>query len=139
MTYLLDTNVVSELRRARAGRADPRVVGWATATPTLHQWISVITLHELEHGVCSAEHSDPAAGEVLRRWLEDDVLPAFDQRILPVDLHVARVSARCHVPDLKDLRDTLIAATAAVHGLTVVTRNSCHFARLPAPTFNPWT
>jgi predicted nucleic acid-binding protein len=87
----------------------------------------------------SAEHSDPAAGEVLRRWLEDDVLPAFDQRILQVDLHVARVSARCHVPDPKDLRDTLIAATAAVHGLTVVTRNSRHFARLPAPTFNPWT
>lgn len=131
--------MVSELRRAKTGRADPGLVGWAASVPVGRQWLSVISVHELEHGVAAAERCDPTAGAVLRRWLEDDVLPAFAGRVLPVDLRAARVSARWHVPDPKDIRDTLIAATAVVHDLTVVTRNARHFEALPVRTLNPWT
>lgn len=135
---LLDTNVVSELRKARAGRADKRVTAWAASVPAASLFVSVITVQELEIGVLLAERRDPAQGTVLRRWLEEQVLPAFADRILPVDTVVARRSALLHVPDPRPVRDALIAATALVHGMPVVTRNVSDFAPTGAQTIDPW-
>ncbi|NMQ21487.1 type II toxin-antitoxin system VapC family toxin, partial [Candidatus Competibacter phosphatis] len=125
--YLLDTNVVSELRRAKAGKADPHVVAWAASVPVVSLFLSVVTVLELEWGVLRIERRDPAQGALLRAWLEERVLPAFSERMLPVDVAVARRCARLHVPDPRSERDALIAATALTHGLIVATRNGADF------------
>lgn len=136
--FLLDTNVVSELRKVRAGRADARVAAWADAVDAADLYLSVISLQELEIGVLLAERRDSAQGAVLRTWLDEHVVPAFDGRVLVVDAAVARRSARLHVPNPRPLRDGLIAATALVHGMTVVTRNASDFAPTGVPTLDPW-
>jgi predicted nucleic acid-binding protein len=136
--FLLDTNVVSELRKARAGRADKNVASWAAGTSAATMFISVITIQELEIGVLLAERRDPTQGAILRRWLEQQVLPAFDGRMIPVDTAVARRSATMHVPDPRPIRDSLIAATALVHGLSVVTRNVSDFVPMGPEVIDPW-
>lgn len=136
--FLLDTVVVSELRKVQSGKANPGVAEWASAVGA-PLFISVITLQELEHGVLLAERSDPAAGAVLRAWLDDSVTPTFRERILPVDELVARRAAALHVPDPAPVADALIAATAIVHGLAVVTRNVRDFGRFEGlDVINPW-
>lgn len=137
--YLLDTNVISKLRKAKAGKADPKVVVWAERIPAPRLFLSVITLLELETGLLLIERRDPSQGAVLRRWLETQVIPAFSERILPVDTPVARRCARLHVPDPRSDRDALIAATALVHDLTVVTRNVADFEPTGVRIMNPWT
>ena len=137
--YLLDTNVVSELRRATAGKADPHVVAWAASVPVASLFLSVVTVLELELGVLRIERRDPAQGALLRAWLEERVLPAFSERMLPVDVAVARRCARLHVPDPRSERDALIAATALTHGLIVATRNGADFRPTGVATFDPWT
>jgi predicted nucleic acid-binding protein len=137
--YLLDTNVVSELRKSRAGKANPGVAAWAGEVPASFLFMSVISLHELEHGVLLAERRDPAQGRVLRRWLDRSVASAFAERFLPVDERVARRAAALHVPDPAPFRDALIAATALVHTMTVVTRNAGDFSRFEGvEVSNPW-
>jgi predicted nucleic acid-binding protein len=137
--YLLDTNVVSELRKSRAGKANPGVTGWAREVPASFLFMSVISLHELEHGVLLAERRDPARGRVLRRWLDRSVASAFAERFLPVDERVARQAAALHVPDPAPFRDALIAATALVHTMIVVTRNAGDFSRFEGvEVSNPW-
>jgi predicted nucleic acid-binding protein len=137
--HLLDTNVVSELRKVASGRADPRVVRWIDGVDADELHISVVTIHELEHGVRLAERADPARGAILRRWLDDSVPRAFGDRIVPVDAAVARLAAAYHVPDPAPFRDALIGATAVVHGLTMVTRDVGGFARYPGIRIvDPW-
>jgi predicted nucleic acid-binding protein len=136
--FLLDTNVVSELRKARAGKADRNVAKWATDVPTASLFVSVVSIQELEIGVLLAERRDAAKGAVLRTWLEDHVLPAFSERILSVDTAVARRSAALHVPDQRPVRDGLIAATALVHGMMVVTRNVADFKATGVHILDPW-
>ncbi len=133
--FLLDTNVVSELRKVRLGQADARLAAWAEGVDAGFLYISVITVMELELGVWRVERKDAAQGAVLRRWLENSVLPAFGGRIFAVDEAVARACARLHVPDM---RDGLIAATALVHGMTVVTRNTGDFVGPGVGVVNPW-
>lgn len=134
--FLLDTNVVSELRRPE--RADARVRSWAAATPLEFYAISVVTLQELERGTLLMERRNAQQGAVLRRWLEDEVVKRLALRILPIDSAIARLCARLHVPDPRPERDALIAATALVHGLTVVTRNTADFEPMGVPLLNPW-
>ena len=140
MTLLLDTNVVSELRKVRAGKGDPAVAAWAATLRTADAFVSAITIHELEHGVLLAERVDPPRGAILRRWLDDSVAAAFSGRILPVDEVVARRAAALHVPDPAPLREALIAATAMVQRLSVVTRNVRDFQRFDdLHVIDPWT
>lgn len=136
--FVLDTHVVSELRKARTGLADARVTAWATAVAPARLFLSAISLLELETGVLRVERRDRTQGEVLRAWLDRQVLPAFAGRILPVDAAVALCCARLHVPDPRAERDALIAATALTHGMTVVTRNTADFLPLGVALLNPW-
>ena len=137
MTYLLDTNVVSELRKSES-RANPAVRNWARTQRTSELFLSVITVMEVEIGVGRVEKRDRPQGTVLRRWLEQDLLPAFAGRLLPVDVAVARRAAGLHVPDPRPERDVLIAATALEAGLTVVTRNVVDFTALGVDLVDPW-
>lgn len=136
--FLLDTNVVSELRKIRAGKADARVAAWAKTVDASELYLSVITLQELDIGVLLLERRDEAQGSMLRAWLENHVLTAFAGRILPINEAIARRSARLHVPDPRPVRDGLIAATALVHSMTVVTRNVADFASTGADVIDPW-
>jgi toxin FitB len=136
--YVLDTNIVSELRKARDGRADRNVAAWAASVPPSGLFLSAITILELELGVLLIERRDPVQGAVLRAWLDSRVLPAFADRVLPVTTDVALRCARLHVPDRQGERDALIAATALVHGMTVVTRNATDFERTGVAIINPW-
>ena len=137
MSYLLDTNVISELRKPEH-RADPMVRSWvASRVPTdLH--LSVLTIMEIEIGIARLGRSDAVQASRLQTWLDDDVLTVFAKRILPINLAVARRTARMHVPDPSPERDALIAATADVHGLTVVTRNVKDFESLDIAVIDPW-
>jgi predicted nucleic acid-binding protein len=136
--YLLDTNVVSELRKVRTGKAEPNVALWADSVEVNELFISAITVQELEIGVLLSERRDPAQGSLLRTWLDRHVLPAFAERILAVDTAIALRSAKLHIPDPRPVRDGLIAATALVHGMTVVTRNTADFEPAGVATLNPW-
>lgn len=139
MMYVLDTNVLSELRKVRLGKADAHVAAWAESVDAADLFISAITLVELELGVLSVERKDAAQGAMLRSWLEQHVLPEFAERTLPIDAAVAQRCARLHVPDKRGERDALIAATALVHGMAVVTRNVADFGPTGVSIVNPWS
>lgn len=136
--YLLDTNVLSELRKVRLGKADANVAAWAESMDAADLFVSVISLMELELGVLAIERKDASQGGVLRAWLEQQVLPEFSGRTLPIDTVVALRCARLHVPDRQSERDALIAATALVHGMSVVTRNVADFEPTGVGLVNPW-
>ena len=132
--FLLDTNVVSELRRAE--RAAPAVLAWARTTQASELFISSIRV--LERGVMQLERRDPRQGAELRAWLDTQVMPAFEGRVLAVDAAVARRCAALHVPDPRPERDGLIGATAMEHGFTLVTRNVGDFQIPGIKLLNPW-
>lgn len=138
MMFVLDTNVVSELRKVRLGKADPNVASWAENVDASNLFVSAITIMELELGVLSIERKDAIQGAMLRAWLEQHVLPEFSGRTLPIDTTVAQRCARLHIPDKRGERDALIAATALVHGMTVVTRNVADFQSTGVAILNPW-
>jgi predicted nucleic acid-binding protein len=133
--YLLDTNVVSELRRR--GQADPGVLAWFDETPEELMAISVVTVAELEAGVCRIERRDPTQGQLIRRWV-DGVLAAFAGRIEPIDVVIARLCGGLHGPDPRPASDAWIAATALARGWSVVTRNRRDFEPMGVRTIDPW-
>ncbi|KXF75293.1 twitching motility protein PilT [Paramesorhizobium deserti] len=135
---LLDTNVVSELRKVASGKADPNVVVWNETVDPAETFISSVILHELEIGVRLVEHNDRAAGKVLRNWLENTVLTAFSGRILPLDEAAAVQAAQWHVPNPKPINDAFIAATAFTRRMTLVTRNIKDFEGMGVALVNPW-
>ncbi len=134
--FLLDTNVVSELRRVE--KADRKVLAWASSAPLASFFLSVVTVLELEFGALSLERRDKAQGLVLRSWIDDQILPRFEGRVVPIDTAVALRCAKLHVPDPRAERDALIAATALVHGMTIVTRNVADFEPTGVRILNPW-
>jgi toxin FitB len=134
--YLLDTNVISELRKA--SKTDQNVKKWAERLPSASFYISVISVLELEIGILLIDRRDKAQGAILRAWMHRHVLPTFSGRILAIDTAVAQRCATLHVPNPRSDRDALIAATALVHGLTVATRNAADFERTGVGVLNPW-
>lgn len=136
--FILDTNVISELRKAKSGNANPNVIAWAGSIPVNQLFISVITVLELETGILQVERRDPAQGTILRVWLDEQVLPVFAERILAVDTVIALRCAKLHVPNRCAERDAVIAATALVHGMKVVTRNVADFEATGVIIVNPW-
>jgi hypothetical protein len=134
--YLIDTNVLSELRRR--DRTDRRVAAWADSVHPADLFLSAITILEIEAGTLMLQRRDKAQGAMLRAWIDDRVLPTFETRILPVDTAVALRCARLHVPDPRSERDALIAATALVHDMKLVTRNLADFASMEVDLLNPW-
>jgi len=137
--FVLDTNVISELRKVRSGKANPGVAEWAEQVPAAALFMSVITMQELEHGVLLMERSDRKQGAVLRAWLDQSVAAAFKSRVLAVDERVARCAAALHVPDPAPFRVALIGASALVHDMTVVTRDVKDFRRFNGlDVLNPW-
>lgn len=134
--FLLDTKVISELRRP--DKADGNVVAWANAIPATNFFISVISVLEIELGARLIQRKDGAQDAILRKWIDAQVLVRFEGRILAIDMAVARRCAQLHVPNPLAERDALIAATALVHGLTVVTRNVEDFEPTGVPLLNPW-
>lgn len=138
MMYVLDTNVLSELRKVRLGTADANVAAWAESVDAAALFVSVVSVMELELGVLAIERRGATQGAMLRAWLDQQVLPEFAARTLPIDTAVAQRCARLHVPDKRSERDALIAATALVHGMAVVTRNVADFKPTGVVTVNPW-
>jgi toxin FitB len=134
--YLLDTNVLSELRRPE--RAAANVRRWILGVPKAQLFISVISILEIELGRLQVARRDVLHGVAIRDWLEQRILPNFADKILPVDAAVARRCAALHVPDPKAERDAMIAATALTHGFTMVTRNVSDFQPMGVALLNPW-
>ncbi len=136
--YLLDTNVVSELRKCSAGKGNASVSHWAKTVEPNELYLSAITILEVEMGILLKERKDPKQGAILRQWMNQKMLPAFEGRILPLDTTIALACAQLHVPDPKSERDAMIAATAITHQMTVVTRNHDDFKHTGVKLLNPW-
>ncbi len=135
MKYVLDTNVVSALRVRGRNRL---VELWATSVPLGDQFITATTVAEIERGVIAKERSDTSQGTILRRWLDEHVLPTFADRVLSFDLPAARILAAYRVPEHAPFDDALIAAVAQSRQMTVATRNTKHFQPLGVLCLNPW-
>ena len=134
--FLLDTNVVSELRRPE--KANKNVLAWVSSHPISNFFISAITVLELELGVLQIARKDSVQGHILRTWMDNQVLPLFQGRILTVDTLIAQICAKIHVPNPCSERDALIAATALAHNMSVVTRNISDFEPTGVRIINPW-
>lgn len=136
--FILDTNVLSELRKVSLGKANANVTRWASGVEVEALYLSAITIHELELGILRLRPRNAAQSVVLRQWMDSHVLHAFDGRIIPVDTPVAQRGAALHLPQTRPWADALIAATALVHRMTVVTRNVGDFQTTGAVVLNPW-
>ena len=134
--YVLDTNVISELRKGKKAERGVRI--WAQAVSASSLYLSVVSILELEIGILLVERRDEKQGAILRTWMDGHVLPSFSGRILAVDTAVAQRCASLHVPNPRSDRDALVAATALVHGMTVVTRNVSDFQATGVAVVNPW-
>lgn len=135
--FLLDTDVVCELRRSRT--AHPLVAAWAETVPIDQLRISSITVLEIQRGILQATRKDSRQGAILQRWLHRIIGQPFAGRILDVDAEIALCCAGLHVPDPRPESCALVAATALVHDLTVVTRNAKDFEGTGVRVFDPWT
>lgn len=136
--YLLDTNVISEIRRLKHGKCDPNVAKWVQNTTEELMYTNAVVMMELERGVLSMERKDPKQGKMLRNWLEERVKPAFLGKVLPIEEQTAQICAKLHIPDHAPENDAWIAASAIQHHLILVTRNTADFARTGVKLFNPF-
>ena len=134
--YLLDTNVISELRRGKPMQSEV-VRAWAASVPANQLFLSAICLLELEKGVLALERKTPPQGNAIRTWLTG-VRAAFSGRILPFTDTTAVLCAAMHVPNPRSDRDAMIAATALEHGMHVVTRNTADFEETKVKLLNPF-
>jgi toxin FitB len=136
MPYLVDTNVVSELRKK--SRCDRNVAAWQAGVGLESVFISVVSMMEIHTGILRAKRADEAFASVLAEWYENQVKPAFEGRVLDIDLPVAEVCSHMMNARTRGMADSLIAATAHVYGLTLVTRNTADFSDTGIALLNPW-
>ena len=134
--FVLDTNVISELRHGKPHQS-AEVRAWAAGQPSSRLFLSAISILELEIGIRTLERRTPPQGSALRVWLAG-VRVAFAGRILPFTESTAPVCASLHIPDRRSERDAMIAATAIEHGFAVVTRNVADFQIPGLKLLNPW-
>jgi toxin FitB len=134
--FLLDTNVLSALRRPE--RADPSLLKFASERLGEGAFVSAISVMEIEYGALLLARRDGRQSTMLMEWLEATLLPEYSSRILDVTLAIARRCAPLHAPNPQAYRDSFIAATALVHGLTLVTRNTKDFNSTGVKLLNPW-
>ena len=139
MKYLLDTNVISELRKVGDGKADPNVAAWISEQDSRDLFLSAITILELERGILSIQRRDGVQGSRLRKWMDSRVRPEFAERVISVDDAIATRCAHLHIPDRRNEADAIIAATALVHGFAVVTRNIQDFQSTGVVLVDPWS
>lgn len=136
--YLLDTNIVSEMRKVKLGKAHPNFVAWFASVSSQDIFINATVLMEVERGVLQKERKDVRQGAVLRAWFDGVILPTFYGKILPIDDKTAQICAKLHIPDHAPENDAWIAASAMQHHLILATRNSRDFERTGARVFNPF-
>lgn len=136
--YLLDTNIVSELRKLETGKIHPQVYRWIKSNGFTHTYISAVTLAEIQTGILSLARKDKAQAASLDNWFTNRLLPAYRTRTLSVDTEVALICAQLHIPAKRPINDAYIAATAIAHNLTLVTCNVRDFQGLPLMLENPF-
>ena len=136
--YLLDTNIISEIRKLAKNKCDKNVADWVRSTSKDLMFTNAVVMMELERGVMSIERKDTTQGELLRHWFEMDVKPAFHGKTLKIDEQTAQICAKLHIPDHAPENDVWIAASAIQHNLVLVTRNTADFARTGVKLFNPF-
>ena len=136
--FLLDTNIISESRKLGSSRIDPRAARWFDQIDLEETFVSAMTIFELELGVRQMERRDAKQGSALRHWLDDQILPIYENRILPLSREIALICAGLHFPDPKSERDAWIAATAIDAKLTLASRNVADFAGMGVELINPF-
>ena len=136
--YLLDTNIVSELRKLETGKIHPQVYRWIKSNGFTHTYISAVTLAEIQTGILSLARKDKAQAASLDNWFTNRLLPAYRTKTLPVDTKVALIYAQLNVPNKRPINDAYIAATAIAHKLKLVTRNIQYFQGMPITLENPF-
>lgn len=136
MSYLVDTNVISELRKGQ--RCDPGVASWFAEVSSSEIYLSVLTVGEIRKGIENIRRRDPRTAEILEAWLRE-LVASHSERILPIDEVITEQWGRFNVPDPLSVLDSLLAATASVHGLTLVTRNVKDVERTGVACLNPFS
>ncbi|WP_228777398.1 type II toxin-antitoxin system VapC family toxin [Lonepinella koalarum] len=138
MMFLIDTNVISELRKIPLGDANVNVSEWAMRIPEEHIFISVVSIMEIKRGILTLQRRDPTQAKIIQQWFENIIKAQFQSRILPINLKTAEICATLHAPNKRPENDAWIAAIALEHNLTLATRNVKDFDIAELKIFNPW-
>ncbi len=136
--YLLDTNVISELRKIPKGTDDENVCAWAKSVDSALMFMSCVTVFEIELGIQLHRRKDVVQSAVYHEWFHGHVIPLFAGRVLPINEKIALIAAELNIPDRRPINDGYILATGIVHQLTIVTRNEKDFNDAGVKVFNPW-
>jgi predicted nucleic acid-binding protein len=135
VTFLIDTNVISELRKGE--KADRAVLEWMSQVDEDDLYLSVLVVGEIRKGVERVRRRDRASAQALETWLRQ-ITTAYAERVLPITTEIAEAWGRLNVPDPLPVIDSLLSATAQVHGMTVATRNVADISRTGVPVLNPF-